>query len=146
MAVSPVRREKDAGGIVTITFDAPGAPVNTMTEAWQAAFTETVEFLEREKTLTKGVILASAKKTFFAGAELKDVLKFGANDGPQVFRWIEAAKKPTPNSIAASTASVNRKAADGFASQRYRAALVKSVSNRSLLLIEINVCLQRDLQ
>ena len=35
------------------------------------------------------MILASAKKTFFAGAELKDVLKFGPNDGPQVFEWIQ---------------------------------------------------------
>src|SRR5688572_19390429 len=89
----PIKFEKGADNVVTITFDAPGAPVNTMTEAWQAAFTETVERLEREKSLIKGVILASAKKTFFAGAELKDVLKYGPKDGPQVFRWIQSAKK-----------------------------------------------------
>ncbi|HUN69630.1 MAG TPA: 3-hydroxyacyl-CoA dehydrogenase NAD-binding domain-containing protein, partial [Burkholderiales bacterium] len=80
--------------VVTVTFDAPGAPVNTMTEAWLAAFTETVARLAKEKASIKGVILASAKKTFFAGAELKDVLKFGPKDGPQVFRWIESVKKP----------------------------------------------------
>ena len=91
--ISPIRFEKDAENVVTVTFDAPGAPVNTMTEAWQAAFTEMVERLGREKASTKGVILASAKKTFFAGAELKDVLRYGPNDGPQVFRWIQAAKK-----------------------------------------------------
>ena len=89
----PIRFEKDSENIVTLTFDAPGAPVNTMTEAFQKAFTEAVARLSREKDSTKGVILASAKKTFFAGAELKDVLKFGPNDGPKVFRWIEAAKK-----------------------------------------------------
>src|SRR5262245_60172061 len=88
-----IRFEKDPEGIVTLTFDAPGAPVNTMTEEWQAAFTGAVERLVKEKASTKGVILASAKKTFFAGAELKDVLKFGAKDGPQVFRWIESVKK-----------------------------------------------------
>jgi len=93
MAGSPVRFEKDSENVVTVTFDAPGAPVNTMTEAWEAAFTETVERLAREKSSTTGVILASAKKTFFAGAELKDVLRYGPNDGPQVFRWIQAAKK-----------------------------------------------------
>src|SRR6185369_2289854 len=60
---------------------------------WQAAFTETVERLAKEKASIKGVILASAKKTFFAGAELKDVLKRGPKDGPAVFRWIESAKK-----------------------------------------------------
>jgi 3-hydroxyacyl-CoA dehydrogenase/enoyl-CoA hydratase/3-hydroxybutyryl-CoA epimerase len=89
----PIRFEKDSENIVTLTFDAPGAPVNTMTEAFQKAFTDTVARLAREKDSIKGVILASAKKTFFAGAELKDVLKFGPNDGPKVFHWIEAAKK-----------------------------------------------------
>jgi 3-hydroxyacyl-CoA dehydrogenase/enoyl-CoA hydratase/3-hydroxybutyryl-CoA epimerase len=90
----PIKFEKDPQGIVTLTFDAPNAPVNTMTAEWQAAFTQSVERLATEKSSIKGVILASAKKTFFAGAELKDVLKFGPDDGPQVFHWIESAKKP----------------------------------------------------
>ena len=76
----PIRFDKDSENIVTITFDAPGAPVNTMTAEWQTAFTETVARLaseiQRDKTSIKGVILASGKKSFFAGAELKDVLKF----------------------------------------------------------------------
>ncbi len=46
-AASPIRWEQDASGIVTITFDAPGAPVNTMTEAWDAAFAQTVERLAK---------------------------------------------------------------------------------------------------
>ena len=89
----PIKFEKDAENVVTITFDAPGAPVNTMTAEWQAAFTEAVARLAREKPSIKGVILASGKKTFFAGAELKDVLKFGPNDGPHVFEWIQGVKK-----------------------------------------------------
>jgi 3-hydroxyacyl-CoA dehydrogenase/enoyl-CoA hydratase/3-hydroxybutyryl-CoA epimerase len=89
----PIKYEKDGDNVVTITFDAPDAPVNTMTEEWQAAFTQAIERLAKEKSSTKGVILASAKKTFFAGAELKDVLKYGPADGPKVFRWIESAKK-----------------------------------------------------
>ena len=90
---SPIRYEKDSGNVVTLTFDAPGAPVNTMTEAWQAAFADAVAGLQKEKDSIAGVILASAKKTFFAGAELKDVLKFRAEDGPQVFAWIQDIKK-----------------------------------------------------
>jgi len=92
-AASPIRWERDAAAIVTVTFDAPGAAVNTMTEAWQHAFGETVERLAKEKAAIKGVVLASAKKTFFAGAELKDVLQFDPDDGAKVFRWIEATKK-----------------------------------------------------
>src|SRR5258706_14260101 len=90
----PIKFEKDPQGIVTLTFDAPDAPVNTMTEAWQRAFADMVARLEREKASIKGVILASGKKTFFAGAELKDVLKFGPDQGPAVFHWLEEMKKP----------------------------------------------------
>jgi len=90
---SPIRYEKDAGNIVTLTFDAPGAPVNTMTAAWESAFADAVAGLQKEKASIAGVILASAKKTFFAGAELKDVLKFSPDDGPQVFAWIQNIKK-----------------------------------------------------
>jgi 3-hydroxyacyl-CoA dehydrogenase/enoyl-CoA hydratase/3-hydroxybutyryl-CoA epimerase len=88
----PVRYEKGDDGVVTLTFDAPGVPVNTMTAAWQEAFTAAVERLQKDKDSIAGVILCSAKKTFFAGAELKDVLKFGPDDGPKVFEWIESAK------------------------------------------------------
>ncbi|MEW5862095.1 MAG: 3-hydroxyacyl-CoA dehydrogenase NAD-binding domain-containing protein [Pseudomonadota bacterium] len=92
-AVSPIRWEKDAEGIVTLTFDAPDSAVNTMTAAWEQAFADSVERLAREKNETRGVILASAKKTFFAGAELKDVLAFGPQDGPKVFHWAEGVKR-----------------------------------------------------
>ena len=98
MTTSPIRFDKDSQNIVTLTFDASGAKVNTMTAEWQTAFTETVACLaseiQHEKTSIKGVILASGKKTFFAGAELKDVLKFGPDQGPAVFHWVEDVKKP----------------------------------------------------
>ena len=84
----PVRYEKGADGIVTLSFDAPG-PVNTMTAAWQSAFADAVAKLARDSI--KGAILCSAKKTFFAGAELKDTLNW--TDGQQVYEWLEEAKK-----------------------------------------------------
>ena len=89
----PIQYEKGADNIVTLTLDAPGAPVNTMTEAYAAAFATALERLAKEKDSIAGVILRSAKKTFFAGAELKDVLKWGADEGPRVFAWCEAVKK-----------------------------------------------------
>jgi 3-hydroxyacyl-CoA dehydrogenase/enoyl-CoA hydratase/3-hydroxybutyryl-CoA epimerase len=88
-----VRFESGPDQVVTLVFDEPGAAVNTMTAAWQAAFAEAVTRLQREKDSLAGVILCSAKKTFFAGAELKDVLGYGPQDGPRVFGWLEGMKK-----------------------------------------------------
>ena len=89
---APIHYELGADRIVTLTFDAPEGTVNTMSQAWKHAFTENVARLEKEKDTFDGVILASAKKTFFAGAELKDVVKLTAADAPQMFRGIEAVK------------------------------------------------------
>ena len=80
-------------GIATLTFDAPGAPVNTMTPQWQADMTEAADRLERDRQRIKGVLLASAKSTFFAGADLKSVLKHRAEDAAEGFRSIEAMKR-----------------------------------------------------
>lgn len=90
--MNPIRIETDADGIATMTFDAPGAPVNTMTRAWMTAFTAAVEQVATDPAV-KGVILASAKKTFFAGAELKDVLKLTEAEAPVWYAEIEGVKR-----------------------------------------------------
>lgn len=65
--------EKSADGIVTITMDMPGQPVNTMNDDFRTYLRETVDRLEQEEGLT-GVILTSAKSTFFAGGDIKSML------------------------------------------------------------------------
>jgi 3-hydroxyacyl-CoA dehydrogenase/enoyl-CoA hydratase/3-hydroxybutyryl-CoA epimerase len=87
-----IRYELDASGIATITFDAPGAPVNTMTLEWQRDLAAAATQLERDKERIKGVILASTKSTFFAGAALKHVLTLKAEDAAPGFAEIEAMK------------------------------------------------------
>ena len=88
-----IRYELDADGIATITHDAPGAPVNTMTEQWQADLAAVVDRVEAEKERIQGIVVTSAKKTFFAGAQLDNVLKLTAADAPAGFRSIEALKR-----------------------------------------------------
>ena len=93
MTMETMRYELNEAGIATLTFDEPGSPVNTMTLQWQADMAEAADALERDKALIKGVLLASAKTTFFAGAELKSVLKLKADDAAEGFVRIEALKR-----------------------------------------------------
>jgi len=78
---------KDSDGIVTITMDMDG-PVNAMNEQYRQAMAAIPEKLETEDGLT-GVVLASAKSTFFAGGDLKELscVPEGAEEGQ--FRMIE---------------------------------------------------------
>jgi 3-hydroxyacyl-CoA dehydrogenase/enoyl-CoA hydratase/3-hydroxybutyryl-CoA epimerase len=87
-----IRYDIDADGIATLTLDAPASPVNTMTAEWQADLAEAIGKVEADKERIKGVLLASAKTTFFAGAQLTEVLKLKAEDAAQGFREIEAMK------------------------------------------------------
>jgi 3-hydroxyacyl-CoA dehydrogenase / enoyl-CoA hydratase / 3-hydroxybutyryl-CoA epimerase len=88
-----IRYELDANRIATLTFDEPGSPVNTMNAQWQLDMAEAAGLLERDKERIAGVLLASAKSTFFAGAELKSVLKLEPGDAADAFRRIEALKR-----------------------------------------------------
>ena len=64
--------EKDADGIVTVTMDMTG-PVNAMNAEFSEDFGAVVDKLEAEEGLS-GVVVASAKKVFFAGGDLNDLV------------------------------------------------------------------------
>ena len=81
---------KDADGIVTITMDMEG-PVNSMNEHFSLAFESIVEKLEAEKDLT-GIILASAKKTFFAGGNLHMLLSIQPERQAEFHAGVEHSK------------------------------------------------------
>ena len=68
---SAIRYERDAEGIVTLTMDDPNGSVNLMNEAFKSSLRQVVDRLYGELDQVTGVILASAKKTFFAGGDLE---------------------------------------------------------------------------
>ena len=80
-------------GIATITFDEPGSPVNTMCLDWQHDMTEVTAKVVHDKDAINGILLASNKSTFFAGADLKATMRLQPQDAPAVFKEIEQLKK-----------------------------------------------------
>ncbi|WP_431096161.1 3-hydroxyacyl-CoA dehydrogenase NAD-binding domain-containing protein [Polaromonas aquatica] len=80
-------------GIATITFDEPDSPVNTMCLQWQDDLSEVTAQVVKDKAALKGIILASAKSTFFAGADLKAVMRLTPADAPKAYAEIEHVKK-----------------------------------------------------
>ena len=80
-------------GIATITFDEPGSPVNTMCRDWPSDLSAVTAQVLQDRDAIQGIILASAKSTFFAGADLKATMRLTAADAPAVFREIEQTKK-----------------------------------------------------
>jgi len=82
--------QKDQDGIVTITMDMTG-PVNAMNAEYHEAMHDAVNKLEAEQDLS-GVIIASAKKVFFAGGDLNDLLAAKREDAAEFFANGEEVK------------------------------------------------------
>lgn len=92
MILKTIRYEL-ANGIATLTFDEQGSPVNTMCLQWQDDLDAVTAQVVKDRAQIRGIILASAKSTFFAGADLKGVMRSTEADGPRVFHEIERIKK-----------------------------------------------------
>ncbi|MEU0091151.1 3-hydroxyacyl-CoA dehydrogenase NAD-binding domain-containing protein [Kribbella sp. NPDC006257] len=80
-------------GVVTLTMDDPDASANTMNDAYVAAMGKTVERLQAEKDSLKGVVITSAKKTFFAGGNLEMLSQIQPEHAAEVFATIEEVKR-----------------------------------------------------
>ncbi|HNF48329.1 MAG TPA: 3-hydroxyacyl-CoA dehydrogenase NAD-binding domain-containing protein [Chitinophagales bacterium] len=81
---------KDQDNIVTITMDMQGRSANVINEEFGKLFNETLAKLEAEKNDIAGVILTSAKSTFFAGADIDNLYK--QTDAKLIFDMCEQLK------------------------------------------------------
>ncbi|MFB8078873.1 3-hydroxyacyl-CoA dehydrogenase NAD-binding domain-containing protein [Streptomyces sp. NPDC056013] len=104
-----IRWEQDATGIVTLVLDDPNQSANTMNQAFRASITAIADRVEAEKDSIRGIIYTSAKKTFFAGGDLKDMVQAGPEHAQDIFdgalemknalRRIETLGKPVVAAI-----------------------------------------------
>ncbi|KAF1027773.1 MAG: Fatty acid oxidation complex subunit alpha [Pseudomonas sp.] len=104
-----IRYEKDQDQIVLLTLDLPGQSANTMNATYREAMAATVVRLEAEKDSIAGVVITSAKNTFFAGGDLNELIRVdkahaqGFYDGVRVLkaqlRRLETLGKPVVAAI-----------------------------------------------
>ncbi|MDK1472043.1 3-hydroxyacyl-CoA dehydrogenase NAD-binding domain-containing protein [Streptomyces sp. 549] len=104
-----IRWDRDADDVITLTLDDPEQSANTMNEAFRTSLTAVADRLEAERDTIRGVIVTSAKKTFFAGGDLRLMIRATPADAQQVFdagmrikrdlRRIETLGKPVVAAI-----------------------------------------------
>jgi 3-hydroxyacyl-CoA dehydrogenase/enoyl-CoA hydratase/3-hydroxybutyryl-CoA epimerase len=78
-----IRWEQDSDGIVVLTMDDPKQSANTINADYAESMGVVVDRLESEKDSITGVVLTSAKKTFFAGGDLNDLIKTKPEDAAE---------------------------------------------------------------
>ncbi|SHN17212.1 3-hydroxyacyl-CoA dehydrogenase NAD-binding domain-containing protein [Streptomyces yunnanensis] len=104
-----IRWEQDETGVVTLVLDDPDQSANTMNNAFKTSLTAVADRLEAEKDGIRGIIFTSAKKTFFAGGDLRDLIAVTPVQAQQAFeagngikrdlRRIETLGKPVVAAI-----------------------------------------------
>ncbi len=104
-----IRWEQDDTGVVTLVLDDPDQSANTMNEAFRASLATVADRLEAERDTVRGVIVTSAKKTFFAGGDLRDLIRVTPETAQDLFdggmalksalRRIETLGKPVVAAI-----------------------------------------------
>jgi 3-hydroxyacyl-CoA dehydrogenase/enoyl-CoA hydratase/3-hydroxybutyryl-CoA epimerase len=87
-----IRWQADADGVVVLTMDDPGQSANTLSEEFVAALTETVARLRAERDAVTGVVLTSAKRTFFAGGDLNELVALRPQDAARFTAHIDHVK------------------------------------------------------
>jgi 3-hydroxyacyl-CoA dehydrogenase / enoyl-CoA hydratase / 3-hydroxybutyryl-CoA epimerase len=92
MTDSAVQYEKGEDGIVVLTLDDPTSSANTMNDLYKESMHAAIDKLYAEKDDVAGVVITSAKKTFFAGGNLKGMLAATPADAQGVFEMCEGIK------------------------------------------------------
>lgn len=92
MAENTIQWDKDADGIVTLTLDDPTGGANVMNEHYKESMHKAVERLVAEKDSITGVVITSAKKTFFAGGDLKGIIQITPEHAGEAFAEVEEIK------------------------------------------------------
>ncbi|WP_313005516.1 3-hydroxyacyl-CoA dehydrogenase NAD-binding domain-containing protein [Pseudomonas sp.] len=87
-----IRYEKGQDGIVVLTMDMPGQSANTMNAIYREAMAACVARLAAEKDSIAGVIITSAKKTFFAGGDLNELIKVGKPEAKAFYDMVLTLK------------------------------------------------------
>lgn len=92
MTTNTIRWDKDSDGVVVLTFDDPNQSANTMNADYVASMRTAVDRLVAEKESVTGVVVTSAKKTFFAGGDLNDLYAAGPAQAQEVYDTVTEVK------------------------------------------------------
>lgn len=89
--MSAIKYEKNADNIVILTLDSSGQSANTMNAEFRESLQDVSQKLKTETDL-KGIIFRSAKKTFFAGGDLDELIQVQPQHATEFFKMIEELK------------------------------------------------------
>ena len=93
MNLETIQYNQDENGLVTLTLDDPQQSANTMRQQFVEDYIAVVEHLEANKADINGVIITSAKSTFFAGGDLRELIAATPDTAPTLIEGTNRLKR-----------------------------------------------------
>ncbi|MBU2955101.1 3-hydroxyacyl-CoA dehydrogenase NAD-binding domain-containing protein [Marinobacter sp. F3R08] len=107
--MNAIQYELGADQILTLTIDMPGQSANTMNAVFREALSDAIAKVQSDLDNIRGVIITSAKNTFFAGGDLKELHRVTREDAKTFedmvnglkadMRFLETCGKPVVAAI-----------------------------------------------
>src|SRR3954449_8762012 len=92
MSENTIRWDQDVDGIVTLTLDDPNHRVNMMNDDFRSSLSAVVDRLEAVQDSITGVIVTSAKDTFFAGGDLTQLCNVNDDNAAEFAAGVKKIK------------------------------------------------------
>ncbi len=83
-----IRWEQDEDGIVVLTMDDPSQSANTMNAPMRPRWPPRSIASRTRRTTITGVVITSAKRTFFAGGDLNDLKAATKENAPELAEMV----------------------------------------------------------
>ena len=93
MNLETIKYSQDENGLVTLTLDDPQQSANTMRQQFVEDYIAVVDHLEANKAEITGVLITSAKPTFFAGGDLRELIAATPDDAPAFVEFSNRLKR-----------------------------------------------------
>jgi 3-hydroxyacyl-CoA dehydrogenase/enoyl-CoA hydratase/3-hydroxybutyryl-CoA epimerase len=87
-----IRWDHTDDGVVVLTLDDPEKSANTMNERYVRSMDAVLDRLDAERDTITGVIVTSAKKTFFAGGDLDELVRADRSHAAETYAYVKRIK------------------------------------------------------
>ena len=85
-----IKTEKSESGVLSLIFDRSDSNANTVDDLFTNEFSEAIDVIVQDPP--RGILMRSAKTSFFAGGDLDQIYRTTMNEARSLFDMVERLK------------------------------------------------------
>ncbi|MFK7826326.1 MAG: 3-hydroxyacyl-CoA dehydrogenase NAD-binding domain-containing protein [Oligoflexales bacterium] len=90
--MNAIKYHCNSQGILNLTIDLPKSKANTMDSVFRSSLGQVIDRITEDKSKIKGIIISSAKESFFAGGDLKELIEIKPDNVAEFSKTVNKLK------------------------------------------------------